>query len=361
MPSSIHIDASRQWGGGQTQSLGLARALAALGESASFIAQQGSALSARLRTCDLPWEERPLRGLSGAAAVFHLAHRFRKLKPEIVHIHDAAGHGPAALAAKRAGVPGIVVTRRTASLPRTGWPRGLKYQWCDRIICISEAVRRQCLAAGIAPERLAVIHDFVDCTYLDPAVGRAFLRPPLPSVLCVVGRLSKEKGHEVLLRALPSVLRQVPFARLQVCGEGPKKEALQRQAEALGISEQVALLGFVEDVRPVLAAAEVFAMPSLSEGLGVAVLEAMAMGKPVVATDAGGLPEAVVDGETGLIVPPGDAGALTEAILSLLQNPDKARHMGAAGRERALRQFDRSVIVERMLALYNEVLSEARR
>jgi glycosyltransferase involved in cell wall biosynthesis len=119
----------------------------------------------------------------------------------------------------------------------------------------------------------------------------------------------------------------------------------------------VEFAGFVPDVRQRLAQADVLVMPSLSEGLGVAVLEAMAMGKPVVASNTGGLPEAVADGETGLLVPPGNAEALAGALLALLEDPDRAQAMGKAGRRRAVDHFDRRVIVDRMLSLYREVLS----
>jgi glycosyltransferase involved in cell wall biosynthesis len=122
------------------------------------------------------------------------------------------------------------------------------------------------------------------------------------------------------------------------------------------VAGAVEFAGFVLDVRPYLASADVFAMPSLSEGLGVAALEAMATGKPVVATDAGGLPESVIHQETGLIVPAGKPQLLADALIILLQHPARARQMGEAGRARALAQYDRPRIVDRIIALYHEVL-----
>jgi glycosyltransferase involved in cell wall biosynthesis len=154
------------------------------------------------------------------------------------------------------------------------------------------------------------------------------------------------------------VLRTCPDAQLLLAGQGDRRPALEAQAAAAGISHAVTFLGFVSDVRVVLAAADVFAMPSLSEGLGVAALEAMAMARPVVATDAGGLPESVIHGETGLLVPAGDADALAEALMALLSDRQRARAMGEAGRQRALAHFDCAPIVDRVIALYHEVLSE---
>jgi glycosyltransferase involved in cell wall biosynthesis len=353
MPFTVHIDANRGWGGGQAQSLGLALALAERGENTYFITQRDSALSARLQSTNLPWESLHMRGLRAvtAGSWLRLGRRLRQLRPDILHAHDAAAEAPAIFAARGLSKPRprVVVTRRTARAPHR------PLLWCDRVICVSQAVRQRCLAAGIAAERLAVVPDFVDCQRLDPGAAPA-RDDPRPTILAV-GRLTSEKGHAVLLSAMPRVLQGLPEARLVICGQGPEQRSLSNRAEAEGIASRVEFAGFVPDVRQRLAQADVLVMPSLSEGLGVAVLEAMAMGKPVVASNTGGLPEAVADGETGLLVPPGNAEALAGALLALLEDPDRAQAMGKAGRRRAVDHFDRRVIVDRMLSLYREVLS----
>jgi glycosyltransferase involved in cell wall biosynthesis len=356
VPSSLHIDANRTWGGGQAQSLGLAEALAARGERVWFIAQPDSALAQRLSAGALPWEARPLRGWRGLAAARRLCERMRETRPDIVHIHDSASHTGAALAARWAGGLPVVATRRTQfPLPR-GWPGRWKLRGCRRVICISQAVRQTCLAAGLPERLLAVIPDFVDCSHFDPARVCADRRDERPTILSV-GRLTAEKGHRVLLEAMPRIAQAVPGARLRICGVGEEQERLKQQAEANGLLAQVELLGFILDVRRELASADVFVMPSLSEGLGVAVLEAMAMAKPVVAADAGGLPEAVAHGESGLVVRAGDAPALADALVSLLTDEQRRKEMGRRGRERALAHFDKPKLVDRIVALYQEVLS----
>jgi len=220
-------------------------------------------------------------------------------------------------------------------------------------------VRERLLEANVPTERLVVIPDFVDCQRFDPSLFQAgcpgSALPQRPPTIVSVGRLTREKGHAVLLRAMAKVRCSMPQARLLICGTGPEEAALARQAAPL--TDQVEFLAFVSDVRPVLAAADLFAMPSLSEGLGVATLEAMAMAKPVVASATGGLRELVLDGETGLLVPPADADALAEGLLVLLRDPARAQRMGQAGRQRALAHYDRGLIVDRVLALYREVVS----
>jgi glycosyltransferase involved in cell wall biosynthesis len=293
-------------------------------------------------------------------AVPWIARRLRELAPEVVHIHDAGSHAAAGIAARMAAKPRVVVTRRTVLPLRKGWISRLKYeQWCDRIVCVSEAVRERCLEGGVPEERLTVVPDFVDCRHFKPqgTGGRDDRDPP---TVAVVGRLAPGKGHRVLLAAMKAVLCRMPDARLVVCGEGEEENALRRQVESDGLSGAVQFMGFVPDVRGVMSAADVVAMPSVAEGLGVAALEAMAMAKPVVSSDAGGLPESVVHGETGLVTPAGDPGALAEALLAVLSDLDLAERMGRAGRERALARFDRPRLVERMLSVYESVLTEDR-
>jgi glycosyltransferase involved in cell wall biosynthesis len=356
VPLSVHIDANRTWGGGQVQSLGLALALSARGEDTRFLVQAGSTIVPRLAETYLPWEQLRLRGLAGLCSLPLLARRLRAWQPDIVHLHDSASHGPAALATRRAGRALIVVTRRTVLPVGAGFLGRAKYALCHRIICISEAVRRQCLSAGLPEAKLTVIPDFVDCRHFDPAAVPA-VPPAGEQALLSSGRLAPEKGHSVLLQAMAKVVKHTPTARLRICGEGKERAALEAQVSALGLTRAVEFTGFLTDTRASLAAADVFVMPSLFEGLGVAVLEAMAMARPVVATDAGGLPESVVDGETGRLVPKGDAEALAEAILSMLSSPATARAMGAAGRRRAQERFDRPQIVDRVLDLYEEMLA----
>lgn len=354
MSFTLHIDSGRTWGGGQEQSLGLALALAERRERVHFIAQRDSALAARLASTELPWEGMPLRGLIGVAGSLRLRGRLRQLSPDIVHVHDSTAETAVMLAMGQRRRAAVVVTRRTAfGLRRSMVRLALYRRQCDRMICVSQAVRRRCLEAGMPDEALAVIPDFVDCRRFAPGAVEPASLEAGPTI-AAVGRLTAEKGHAVLVRAMA----RVPEATLVICGQGEEEPRLRRQAEMGGISDRVRFLWFQSDVRPVLAAADVFAMPSLSEGLGVAALEAMAMGKPVVASNTGGLPDVMVDGETGLLVPPGDPEALAEALTILLRDPTRARAMGEAGRARALERFDREVVVPQVLALYDQVLHE---
>jgi glycosyltransferase involved in cell wall biosynthesis len=184
---------------------------------------------------------------------------------------------------------------------------------------------------------------------------RAALSGSRPLVLSV-GRLSHEKGHRILIRAWPLVLKQIPRARLLIAGSGPERSALNDLIEGLRLAPSVKLLGLVEPVGLLLQGADVFVMPSLDEGMGSAALEAMWMGLPVVASRTGGLVETVIEGRTGALVPPNDAVALGETIVSLLTNPAVLADMGNAARIHARSQFTASTMAASHLRAYRQAL-----
>jgi glycosyltransferase involved in cell wall biosynthesis len=182
-----------------------------------------------------------------------------------------------------------------------------------------------------------------------PYVGRE------PRLLCI-GRLIPIKGHLVLLRSLAQAREQVPMVVLDVAGRGPLEPALKSFARELGIADAVRFLGFVSPIQKAVEEAAIVVVPSLGEGFGMVALEAMERARPVIASSVGGLPEIVADGETGLVVEPGDAEELAEAIVALASDLDRAAAMGRAGRERALREFTPEQSADRIEELYRAAL-----
>jgi glycosyltransferase involved in cell wall biosynthesis len=177
-----------------------------------------------------------------------------------------------------------------------------------------------------------------------------------PRLLCV-GRLIPIKGHLVLLRALAQARARVPGIALDVAGRGPLEPALKAFARELGIENAVRFLGFVSPIQDAIERAAIVVVPSLGEGFGMVALEAMERARPVVVSAVGGLPEIVKDGKTGLVVPPGDAEALADAIATLAGDLDRAAEMGRAGRERALREFPPDRSAARIEDLYRTELA----
>jgi glycosyltransferase involved in cell wall biosynthesis len=212
----------------------------------------------------------------------------------------------------------------------------------DRLVCVSDDGRAAAHEEGWSSRRTVTIHNGIDLARFAPR------GPVAGGPVIVVARLRPEKAIDRLIDAVALIRRVDPGFRLEIAGDGELDSALREQVERLGLGEAVAFLGDVRDVPERLARASALVLPSHTEGISLTLLEAMATGLPVVATRVGGNPEVVVDGETGLLVPPADPPALAEALLRLRRDPELGRAMGARGRERVEQRFD----IRRMVADY---------
>ena len=299
-----------------------------------------------------------LRGVSLAALVVRMAKELRRRSIRIVHSYLFDANLVGTLAARLARVPVVLVSKRSLDRyvePHKRVAARLANRFATRVTVPAEAVRLHVhRVEGCPLDKIVVIPNGVD-------LARVPLAPPSNGpVVGAVGRLDPRKGHADLLVAMSLVLDRIPGARLLLVGDGPARSSLERQAQALGIAPHVDMLGMVPEGARTLAQMSVFVLPSYVEGMSNALLEAMAAGLPVVATDVGGNAEVVVAGQTGLIVPPRDPGALAEAIRVLIEDPERARAMGAAGRARAMEQFTLQQMIARYQALYAGLLGERR-
>jgi glycosyltransferase involved in cell wall biosynthesis len=228
-----------------------------------------------------------------------------------------------------------------------------------RIIAVSGPIRAQLARRGHRRENIVVIPNGLDLSRFPLRPARSAGPIPVPpdaEIIGCVGRLSPEKGHSDLLLAAKSVLRERPRATFVLVGEGVQEPALRSQAAALGIADRVVFAGFRSDVAQVLAQADVFVLPSLAEGLPMALLEAMAVGVPVVATAVGDVPKVLRHGDTGLLVPPGEANKLAAAILNTLSHPQEAVSRVQSARALVEREYSASTMAARTEKLYLEAL-----
>ena len=287
----------------------------------------------------------------------------RAVDPDLVHTHlvHADVYGALAAAGTRAA---LVSTKHNDDPFRSGRLRYLERlltRRAARVVCITGALARfNRDAVGLPAEKLRVVHYGLDGP--PPAWGPPG-GPEIPDdgvVLLVVGRLVAQKGVDVAIAALARIREQERRAQLVVLGEGPLREELAARARALGVAGAVHLPGRVGDVTWWYRRAALLLHPTRWEGFGLALLEAMLCARPVVATSVSSIPEIVVDRETGLVVPPDDAEALTRAVADLLADPALARALGNAGRRRAESEFSVSRMAERTLAVYEEALSARR-
>jgi glycosyltransferase involved in cell wall biosynthesis len=231
---------------------------------------------------------------------------------------------------------------------------------------MSRQIQQSLEAGGVLPERLKVLHSGIDMSRIpDQDDGRDARRrfgiPADALVLGTVANLFARKGYDVMLRALPTIVASTPKVRYLIVGSGdaPYEKHLRALVENLGLERHVHFAGFQASVYPCLAAMDIYVHPALMEGFGIAVLEAMAMRKPVVATTAGGLPEVAQDGETGILVPPGDPDALAQAVIRLLRDPVHRRKLGEAGRDRVAVLFTVDAMMRILAEGYQALIGRA--
>ncbi|MEA3400965.1 MAG: glycosyltransferase family 4 protein [Armatimonadota bacterium] len=301
-----------------------------------------------------------------AGAIRPVGRLFRALgreRPDIVHTNSTKMHLLGGMAARLRGLP--VVWHMRDLLTEKGARR-----WLERgvrrvrpeVIAISEAVAGQ--FEGL-PCRVHVVPNGIPLERFAPGPPPEGLREELGlgagPVVTVVGRLTPWKGHQVLLRAWPQVAERVPGGRLLIVGEvafweDSYQDELHALAQELGVGGSVRWAGFREDVPDLLRLSDLLVLPSIGEPFGRVVIEGMAAALPVVATASGGVPEIVVEGETGLLVPPGEHEPLAEAIVALLEDPARAEAMGQAGHRRALAHFDVRRVAREVAEVYEHVL-----
>jgi len=347
----LHLSCQRGWRGGERQVWLLARELTRGGVRQTVAAPAGSQLARRMaaeRLDQLPLHHR--RALH-PRNLLRVVCWLRRNPGSIVHAHTSPTLNLAAMARRLARVGGVVHTRRVAFPVR----RSRKYRTAaDIYVAISRAVGDGLLGAGLDPARLSIIHSAVDLEPLDRAAPTSETQAlPGPVVGCVAA-MTAEKGLGTMVEAWPAVVRAIPAARLVLVGDGPDRCELEMSSRE-SPPGSIVFAGHRDDVPAWLKSCDVYVQPSRAEGLGTSVLDAMACRLPVVASRVGGLPEAVADGETGILVPAGDAGALTDAILGLLTDGQRATAMGMAGRARVERHFAVEPMVEGYLEVYRRL------
>ena len=297
------------------------------------------------------------------SAVRRLVALVDQLDPAMIHVNDIwwVPHTVQAVASRGSDSVPIVAHVRQEIEPAKVRRYGLDR--VDAVIAISRQVEASLIAGGVSRSNVQTVYSGIDLSQKpltdDSHAIRRMIGVSEEAVLVgTVANLFPRKGYEVMLRALPAVVRAVPSVQYVIIGSDDRDYAgrLKRLAQELKIADRVHIVGFQDPVQPFLAALDLYVHPALMEGFGIAVVEAMAMGKAVVATTTGGLPEVVSQGETGLLVPPGDAESLAAAVVALLEDNVRREQMGRSGKMRAQERFSLDASVRRMEQVYGEVL-----
>jgi glycosyltransferase involved in cell wall biosynthesis len=306
-----------------------------------------------------------MRGELDIVAMARVAGGLRRFGAEVAHFHTARAHTIGLGASWLAGTPVKVLSRRV-DFPIGGNPFSkIKYKAkVDAVVAISNAVKDVLVAGGIPPRLITVIHSGIDLEEYEVKTDGSYVRrelgiPESSPLVGVVGALAPHKAQSYFLRAAAELAKVRPDVRFVIAGEGELEGGLKALAASLGIGEIVAFTGFRRDVKAILSSLDVFVLSSVAEGLCTSILDAMASGVPVVATRVGGVPEIVLDGVCGLLVPPAAPAAMAETINRVLRDDSLRDRLTAGGRERVL-DFSVDKTVERTERLYGRLLEVKR-
>lgn len=360
-PVILHLITELSTGGAQMALLRLLRGLdrERFTPTVACLYNGDGAVAQEIRALGIDVFDAQMRHKADLPALLRLYHHIRRIRPTILHASLFHANLPGRVLGRLAGVPIVICSERTMAMESewryrvNRWTIGL----VDCVTAVSVNVRDFCVShIGLPAEKIVVIYNGVALPEGPPAsseAARIELGLPLDGlVIGAVTRLDPVKGVKFLIQALAAI----DSAHLVVVGDGPERVALEALANDLGVAGRIHWAGHRRDVPALLPAFDLFVQPSLHEGMPNTILEAQACGLPVVATAVGGTPEVVVDGVTGLLVPPHDPAALAYAITSLLRDPDLRREMGRAGRERVADHFTVERRVEQTEQLYEQLL-----
>ena len=313
--------------------------------------------------CLPPWRK-ALGLFQRRSAVQRFGALVDQLNPAMIHVNDIwwVPHTVRAIASCTVNPMPVVAHVRQEIEPA----KAPRYQLdrVEAVIAISRQIEQSLIAGGVSENNVRTVYSGIDLsekplTQDDQAIRRMIGVTNEAVLLGTVANLFPRKGYEVMLRALPAIARAVPSVQYVIVGSDDRNYAdrLKRLAQELKIADRVHIVGFQDPVQPFLASFDLYVHPALMEGFGIAVVEAMAMGKAIVATTTGGLPEVVAQEETGLLVPPGDAEELAAAVEALLKDRARREQMGVSGKARARERFSLEASVANMEQLYGEVLA----
>lgn len=330
----------------------------------------------RVRELGVPVVDAQLRDVPNSLVRLHtfrqmarVARELRRRRVQIVHSYLFHANWFGTLTARLGRIPVAIVSKRSMDVyhrARDRWACRVVNHLADRVTANAEAVRDHVHRRERCPlAKIVVITNGVEIR------GTAGPPPPGPAaadelnrlggpVVGSIARLVWKRGHKELLAAAAVVAREEPAVRFVLIGDGPLRPGLEREAATLGLNGRLRFLGAVPDAATLLPYLDVFVLPSIWEGMSNALLEAMAAGKPVVATSVGGNPELITHEKTGLLVPPADAEALAAAILRLVRDPALARSMAEAARQRVASEFTLERMVRRLEQLYDDSLGGVR-
>lgn len=350
----LEVITPRRFSGAERMVVWQAQGLRDRGHEVLVACKPNARLEEELARVGIPGRPLAIAGKANVLAPFRIARLAREFHADVIQTHLSTASLWGSFAGKLAGVP-VVAEVHALNSKRC-------FVYADRIVTCSGGVRQHLLAQGVAPERVEVLYNglpperFLNLRPVAEIRAELGLAADQPVIGCVA-HLSEKKGQRHLLGALPTLCERFPSLICLLLGEGAQREELEALAGTLGVADKVRFLGFRTDAVDVMQLMDVVVLPSVAkEGLGLALVEGGFLGKATVGSNCPGIDEVVLDGETGLLVPPGDSAALAEALGRLLADPELRARCGRAGRARAEELFTLQAMAARAEAIYRDLL-----
>lgn len=348
----LQMNSMNMWGGGEVHVLLLCKQLLALGDSVVLACRSGSAIDQRAKEEQIPVLNLPLKGAIDIKSARRIANYCREHSVDIIHAHNGRDYWIAVLAKCFYPKLKVIITRHILSpLKETLLHRWL-YKKIDRVIAVSQAVKSR--ISVFPSEKITVIHNGIDINVFyaaKPGMLRKELNlSPATKIVGMVGRVHPSKGHATFLESIPAIVSRYPDAVFVIVGDGEYVAQLKK------MNAPVHFLGKRNNIPEVMKDLDVFVMASLNEPFGLVTVEALAAGAVVVAANSGGTAEIIVDGESGLLIPPGDPAKLAEALIKILSDGQLSTNLEKGGLKRA-KQFDSVGMVNHTRKTYHNILN----
>lgn len=358
----LHIEAGKHLYGGALQVAYLTDGLTKMGVECFVACPKGAHIIPALNDAVTPLPM-IMQGDLDLGMVGRLRHSIKSIRPDIVHIHSRRGADTfGLLAAKLCKVP-VVISRRVDNT-EASWIAKLKYHSADKVITISDGIRQVLLSQGVSADHVLTVRSAIDTNKYRPKTSsewftNTFDVDAAQLAIGVIAQLIPRKGHSILFQALTKLRATQANFRVLIFGRGPDFERLQQEAMKLRLTDVVEFVGFREDLHNILPHLDLVVHPAFNEGLGVSLLQASSCGVPILASRIGGIPEAVVEGETGWLVSPGDVDELAGKLQQLKQNPSLLSRIAERARKYALAHFSVENMVQGNIDVYKSVLKRS--
>ncbi|HUT85449.1 MAG TPA: glycosyltransferase family 4 protein [Elusimicrobiales bacterium] len=355
----LFVSESKNLSGGTNQMLLTAKKLSLKGHKIFFAISSKGALYKRAKEKGFTVDDVEIKQDYDVLSALKIKKICKKRKIDLMHAHHPQAHA-VCLVAKYLGlkIP-FIVTRRVIFRIRTNFFSKIKYhsKKITHFIAVCNATKNELIKGGVNADKISVIPSAVDFSKYEQArQKRLHLEFKPPFRIGLVGHYGWVKGQDYIMEAAPSILKEFPDTTFVFAGRDTEK--LRPKADSLGIADKVEILGERKDVPDILSGLHLFIMPSLQEGIATALIEAQSAQVPAVASNIGGIPDVLIDGETGILVPSKNPEALSAAILKMLKNPQTANEMAQKGYIRVLENFTLKKVALRLESLYKEIISQ---